>query len=511
MAERAWLLLFAALGFALCAWNVPLFDLDEGAFSEATLEMIDSGHYISTTLNGEPRYDKPMLTYWLQAASVKTFGRHELAFRLPSIVCATLWMLLIYGFARERQREHGEALVAAGAGALSLMSSVVGHAATADALLNLLIASAGLDIFRWYERQQRGTLLRVFLAMGLGLLAKGPVAMAIPGAASLIFFAWQGRFGLWLRAVFDPLGWLLLVAIVAPWVYLSIRADGGEFLRHFLLDHNVGRYAETMQNHGGHWWFYLAALPAIVLPFTGALRAALTPGLAGGDAFDRYGLIWFVLVLVLFSFSATQLPHYLLYGCTPLFVMIGHHHRDVRWRRAALLPALSLTLALAALPWLLPSLAAHAHRAYERGVLELAAPQFGAVYAACAGAAVMSILFAIIVAPRRWTFALLLSAATQAALIWGAAAPAFARAYQEPTRQAALRSRELGLPVVTFRTYLPTFSVYRGAPTPQRAPQAGELVFVRIDKLAALRAALPQAELSTEFQMGGVALLQRRS
>ncbi|MGH8444780.1 MAG: ArnT family glycosyltransferase, partial [Solimonas sp.] len=354
-------------------------------------------------------------------------------------------------------------------------------------------------------------LLRVYLAMGLGLLAKGPVAVAIPGAASLIFFLWQGRFGLWLRAVLDPLGWLLLAVVVAPWVYLSIQFDGGAFLRHFLLDHNVGRYAETLQNHGGHWWFYLAALPAIVLPFTGVLRAALLPGVAGGDALDRYCLIWFVLVLLLFSFSATQLPHYLLYGCTPLFVMIGRHHGEVRWRRLALLPALLLALALAALPWLLPSLAAHAHRAYERGVLELAAPQFGALYAALAGAAVMAMVFAIIIAPRRWPFALLLVAVTQAALVWGIAAPAFARAYQEPTRQAALRAREIGAPAVMFRTYLPSFSVYRGLPTPQGVPAPGELVFVRVDKLDALRKELPQAELSTEFQMGGVALLQRRS
>lgn len=511
MTERGWLLAFVALGFLLNAWQVPLFDLDEGAFSEATVEMIDSGNYVSTTLDGAPRYDKPMLTYWLQAASVRALGRHELAFRLPSILSATLWMWLIYAFTRERQRTPREALVAAGAVALGLMSSIIGHAATADGLLNLLIASAGLDIYRWYERQSRRVLLRVYIALALGLLAKGPVAVAIPGAASLIFFVWERRFGLWLRAVLDVWGWLLLVLIVAPWVALSIHRDGGEFLRHFLLDHNLGRYAETMQNHGGHWWFYLAALPVIVLPFTGILRAALGPAFSGGDAFDRYGLAWFAVVLVLFSFSATQLPHYLLYGCTPLFVMIGRHHQNVRWRRAALLPALLLALALAVLPWVLPSLAAHSHRAYERGVLELAATRFDAGYAALAGAAVFIMLYAIAVAPRRWPFALLLAAATQATLLWGITVPAFADAYQEPTRQAALRARALGGTTVMFRTHLPSFSVYRGAPTPQGVPRPGEMVFVRLDKLDALKRLLPQAELSTEFQMGGVILLRRLS
>ena len=53
-------LLFAAIGLAffLNLGNAPLFDRDEGAFSEATREMVESGNYVSTTLNGEPRYDK---------------------------------------------------------------------------------------------------------------------------------------------------------------------------------------------------------------------------------------------------------------------------------------------------------------------------------------------------------------------------------------------------------------------------------------------------------------------
>ena len=62
----------------------PLFDVDEGAFSQATLEMFERGDFLSTYLNGEPRYDKPILIYWLQASSVKSFGFNEFALRLPS-------------------------------------------------------------------------------------------------------------------------------------------------------------------------------------------------------------------------------------------------------------------------------------------------------------------------------------------------------------------------------------------------------------------------------------------
>ncbi|MDB5988473.1 MAG: phospholipid carrier-dependent glycosyltransferase, partial [Nevskia sp.] len=110
---------------------MPLFDLDEGAFSEATVEMIHSGDYLSPTLNGEPRYDKPILIYWLQVAAVKQFGVREFAFRLPSAICATCWLLLVYGFTLLFTRDARAALLAGASLGLSLMAGLIGHAAIA--------------------------------------------------------------------------------------------------------------------------------------------------------------------------------------------------------------------------------------------------------------------------------------------------------------------------------------------------------------------------------------------
>ena len=86
-----WLAFFLRLGAP------PLFDWDEGAFSEATREMLASGDWVSITLNGAPRFDKPVLIHWLQAASVGLFGLNEFGFRLPSALAATAWVIVIYG------------------------------------------------------------------------------------------------------------------------------------------------------------------------------------------------------------------------------------------------------------------------------------------------------------------------------------------------------------------------------------------------------------------------------
>src|ERR671938_1608090 len=136
--------LAAAVVIASFFWMLgaaPLFDVDEGAFSQATLEMFERGDFLSTYLNGEPRYDKPILVYWLQALGVALFGPTEWAFRLPSAICASAWALATYLFAK---RFYGaeRALLAAVVLATSLGVFVIGRAATADALLNVLIAAS---------------------------------------------------------------------------------------------------------------------------------------------------------------------------------------------------------------------------------------------------------------------------------------------------------------------------------------------------------------------------------
>ena len=93
----AWWLLCLAYLASLGA--APLFDVDEGAFAEASREMLANHDWGHTTLNGADRFDKPILVYWLQAASMAVFGINEWAVRLPSALCAlsTAWVVGLYG------------------------------------------------------------------------------------------------------------------------------------------------------------------------------------------------------------------------------------------------------------------------------------------------------------------------------------------------------------------------------------------------------------------------------
>jgi 4-amino-4-deoxy-L-arabinose transferase-like glycosyltransferase len=507
---HVWFLIIAIfVGFWSRIGSVPLFDLDEGAFSEATIEMIDSGNYLSTTLNGEPRYDKPIAIYWLQAASVQVFGKSEFAFRLPSAICASLWLLLVYHFTFRQTQERRAALVAASAVALGVMSSIIGHAAIADALLNLCIAGSMLGIYRYGEVPARPTLLAVYFWMGLGFLTKGPIAVALPLLVSLVFFLMQRRPLVWLRAAFNPLGWLVFLAVVAPWVWALYQMDHGEFLRHFLIDHNLNRYESTLQGHGGKWWYYFVALPLIVLPFTSLLPGVFAR-LRRPDALDRYLLLWFLVVFAFFSFSGTQLPHYLLYGATPLFVLFGRGWRTIPSRFWTLLPALIVVAAIASMPWVLPQIVVPEQRVYEAGIVTLAASSFTIFYYGLSGVALVALFVLMTYRRLERSDALLGAALVLTTVTMYGVLPTLAHAQQEPVQEAAQRARDLKLPVVSYRTFLPSFSVYRGEVTPNRLPAPGELVFVRLDRIEDLQRELGgNVTLIPEFRKGGVALLLR--
>ncbi|KAA6184150.1 glycosyltransferase family 39 protein [Thiohalocapsa marina] len=501
-----WLAFFWQLG------AVPLYDLDEGAFTEATREMLDSGNFITPHRDGEPRYDKPVLIYWLQAASVSVLGLNEFALRLPSAIAATAWLLALWGFVRQRL-DVTTATVAGLVMALALQVSIIAKGAVADALLNLFIALAFFDIYRYRLKPARGTLLRVYLWLGLGFLTKGPVAVFFPLVVSLLYFASCRDLRTWGRAVFAPLGWLVFLAVAGPWYLAILLDDGVGFFRSFFLDHNLGRYGGVKHGHAGFPGYYLVMLPVVLLPFTGWFLRLLPAGRRlWADALDRFLVLWFVTVFVFFSFSDTKLPHYLVYGITPLFILMARHRALLVNRWLALLPPMLFMALLVALPDLLPLFQAQAERLHEQALFATGSQVLDARYRVATWLGLLALLGLLLWRrPPPWE-RLVLAGVIQSLVVFGVLVPRVFQVMQAPVKEAALVARELDLPTVVYQTSMPSFSVYRQAITPQVAmPQPGQLVFLRIDKLERLERQVAQSggvQLLQRYRRGPVALVQ---
>ena len=491
--ERAWttpaLALLLALPFLLRLGAAPLFDVDEGAFSEATREMLASGDWGFTTLNGAVRFDKPILVYWLQAACVWLLGVNEAAFRLPLALCAWAWCLATVHFSAPRLGRPA-AWLAGAVAATSLGVLVIGRAATADGLLNLLLALALFDAWRHLENGAMAPLRRAYAWIGLGLLAKGPVAVLVPGATVLLYCLFSGRPKAAWRAFSDARGWALLLVIALPWYAYALHRHGQAFVDGFFIRHNLARYGSVLEGHSGSVLYYLLVLPLLLLPWS-ALLVPLVARLRALWALPlpRFLLLWAGFVLVFFSFSGTKLPHYALYGATPLFMLIADTARQ-RPRRAAWL-VLPVAALVAVLAGLLPELMAHTAAQVGDPLYRALIDGADAIDARTLHAGLAAALLAGALIAWQCRSPLLrsaLCAGVLALLLTAAASPWLGEVLQGPVREAGALARG-GQPAVQWGVHQPSFGVYRGQPTPRLGQQAplppGALALAREDRLPA--------------------------
>ena len=368
--------LYLGLGTAA----LPLMDRDEPRFSEASREMLSGGDWIVPRLNGNPRFDKPPLIYWMQAACMRWLGRTELAARLPSVACAALAALATGLWARRMANAR------AGAWAAIILLTcpqfyVHAHLAVADMAMILCFVMAswcGWELLR----PGRGRLARdgwfwgLIVALGLGFLAKGPVAW-LP----VLPLAWaRGRVRDEAGRPEPPRAWELAVAIVAvlgivgAWGIPALAQTQGEYWNVGMGKHVVARSVGVMEGHGlkglagylGSLPFYGLAFPVGFLPWSPWLlrRWYLQPPWRGADVHARYLLGGAALVFVVFTLVRTKLPHYTLpaFPLLAVWLAVQLDREGIPGRRVARragIAALALAgLAGAILPWVSPRLIA---------------------------------------------------------------------------------------------------------------------------------------------------------
>lgn len=495
-------LLAVVIGFYNNLGGVPLFDVDEGAFSEATNEMLRRHDYVSPTLFGEPRYDKPILIYWLQAASVSLFGLNEAALRLPSAVAATLWALAIYLFLKRLGRPR-EGALAACIMAASLAVPIIARVATADAVLNLFITCSMLCIYLFYHERHKGYVYMTFVFAALGFLDKGPIAVLIPFVVSALFFSLRSELGRWLRAAFNPVGVALFMVIALPWYILEFNAAHGGFIESFFGQHNIGRFTGVMEGHSGSVFYYVPMVLLALVPYTSVFIKLLAKiGALLKRDLELYMLLWFLFVFVFFSVSDTKLPHYILYGFTGVFILLGLHFWKVRTQWLAFLPAMMFFAAMLLLPEIISLAVPHIRDDFARTMLEGHARYFSLAYRSF-------FLFALLLAGW-FVFEKRLSQTVKLVVcgllvsfgISQFLEPAVAGIQQQPVKEAALIANTLEHNVVMWGLNRPSFGVYSVRPVVRRAPRPGDVVVTRTTNLGYLR------DYDLLYSKNGIALLR---
>jgi 4-amino-4-deoxy-L-arabinose transferase-like glycosyltransferase len=333
----------------------------ESVQPETSREMYQGGDWIIPTMGGDPWLERPPIPSWFICGAYAVAGtaNSDAVARIAAILAAVPIVLLVAGI--------GSRLYGRSAGILSglifaTMQEFYTYASNPEADIFLaLIVTAVLAVFVRLElgaREEtsaqsidffgrRPWLVAAFFALlGATNLAKGvifgTVMAGLPVAGYLLWNrSWtQIRRYLWLW------GWVLAVGVAAAWPLLAIS-----------------RYPEIVElwkeHYGGRlnsgylqepWWYYLAFVPMVILPWT-------VPALLGlwstrkaafaGPGPERFLWCWAIIPPAVFSLSDGKHHHYLLQCLAPWAVLsvvgvrrIWEFCRDrfPGWLREPLLP-----------------------------------------------------------------------------------------------------------------------------------------------------------------------------
>ena len=339
--RRVWLFLLlaaAVLPYFVDLGGSSIWDANEAFYVETPREMLQRGDLIGPTFNYQPRFNKPVLSYWIVALFYKLFGVSVGVQRLPIAIAAVMMILAAFLLARAASGTEAGLWAAAGL-AVAPRLVMFGRRIFIDIYISMFMALT-VTFFALAERypeRRRLFLVLMYVSVGLGVLTKGPVAAALPALVFAIYLVVHRE----VRRVTEmmiPIGVVVVLAIVVPWYAALYQRYGWTYITSFIVGENIARYTEGVgveQRRG--LLFYLPVVFSDSFPWSlclfGAaglwfadrtatrrsaeLRTAVSlsnarePRTAAGLRVQSLLWLWMVVIVVFFTFSAAKQDLYI--------------------------------------------------------------------------------------------------------------------------------------------------------------------------------------------------------
>src|SRR5574344_1193853 len=383
-----YLFLFFGLDF------YPLLDVDETRYAVMSRDLAHSFDWNLLKLNGVPFLEKPPLYFWLTGLSVELFGQfNQFIVRLPMAILASFITFFTYFVGKMAiSRKFGMY------SALILLSSVffffLSHIAIIDMVLTVLLTSAiycGFLAKFVQEKNKTYCWWYFYMFVGLGFLAKGLLAIALPIIVMFLYYFCKND----LKEMFKPVnilpGAIIFFALSLPWHILMYAVYGKQFIFQYYLIHHFARFVNS--NMIGRERPLLYFIPVFIvgfMPWTFVFFAFLIDGWkklvnrfdsAQGKLVDKlqalvkvenneenlllFATLYFVIVFVFFSISSTKLPTYILPVFPAASLLTGyfwwvaderHEHEKAIYNSTELFAAMFIIAAISAsiVYWFLP-------------------------------------------------------------------------------------------------------------------------------------------------------------
>jgi 4-amino-4-deoxy-L-arabinose transferase-like glycosyltransferase len=272
------LLLLTICTFFVLLGSRSLNEPDEGRYAEIAREMIQTGDWLVPHFWYVPHFDKPPMTYWLVALSLKIFGQNEWAVRLPLALAGLSGALAAWFLGKSiggRRVAVWSVLILQS----SLLYFAMARMLTTDMFLTQFNAWAIYFLWRsWTSLCEPQTPRKYFwrwhlagwLAIALGFLTKGPIALAIPLVALFVLLFIRRKTFPEKRLLFGGMlaGLVLFLAVAAPW-FLAANARVPGTLNYMVFHQAAGHVlGTTIHSRRGFPGYFFVILSLGLLPWS---------------------------------------------------------------------------------------------------------------------------------------------------------------------------------------------------------------------------------------------------
>ena len=312
------------LAVALC--TRPLMPVDETRYLSVAWDMWLSGNYLVPHLNGEAYSHKPPLLFWMINLGWGVFGINEWWPRVVAPLFGLASLFLSAKLARELWPKNSSLWVTSMAPML-LFGGFFWAVFTTLTMFDMVLTAFSLlgliGVVRAWSTGNFSGFALMGLGIGLGLLTKGPVILLHILPTALLAPIWGGYLqgrpkgpGS-VRWALGVLGAVAIGAVIGlAWAVPASLAGGEAYGDAIFWGQSAGRVVSSFA-HLRPWWWYLTALPVLLLPWVlwptawRAVRQCFQGGLLQ-DGGIRFCIAWFAPALIIFSLISGKQFHYLL-------------------------------------------------------------------------------------------------------------------------------------------------------------------------------------------------------
>ncbi|PJJ09067.1 4-amino-4-deoxy-L-arabinose transferase-like glycosyltransferase [Flavobacterium sp. 1] len=289
-------------------------------------EMATHNHWILTTLNDLPRYEKPPLPTWLTAVSGMFFGFDSIyGMRLPVVL---ITLLLVFGTFKLSEK-MGLSQKQSFHNGLILVTSFYIYFAGRDNQWDMYTHSFMIIciLFLWNllndSKKPLFNSVMAGLFFGLSFLSKGPISVYALLIPFLIAYGFTYKFQLKDKKIYLTLILLIGIIIGLSWPLYVKWADPATYLKVTKLESS--RWGNYNTRHFYYYWSFFTQSGIWTVPAFIALIYPYLKNRVSNLKTYQFTLIWTLASVVLLSIVPEKKSRYLLPVLIPMALNTGFY------------------------------------------------------------------------------------------------------------------------------------------------------------------------------------------